>query len=199
LQAAALPLAGVTAYRSLFTRAQLKAGERVLITGIGGGVALFALQFALAAGAKVYVTSGSDTKLERAQTLGASGGSNYHNSNWAEVLKALAGAFDVIVDSAGGAGFSKLTDLAAPAGRLVFFGATQGNPSELAMRQVFWKQLSLLGSTMGTDADFADMVRYVNDNKITPVVDQVFDLANAETAIQRMANLDQFGKIVLEV
>src|SRR5215831_2271910 len=143
--AAALPLAGLTAYRALFSRAGLVSGERVLVTGIGGGVALFALQFALAAGATVYVTSGSDEKLARAKQLGAAGGANYRKESWFKDLKRVG--FDVIIDSAGGKGFSQLTNLAAPGGRIAFFGATLGNPAELDLRRIFWKQLNVLGST----------------------------------------------------
>src|SRR6185312_6225656 len=126
-EAAALPLAGLTAYRALFGRAGLKAGERVLISGVGGGVALFGLQFAAAAGAAAWVTSSSEEKLARAGRLGARGGFLYTRAGWAAEAAAAPGGFDVILDSAGGAGFGDLIDLAAPGGRIVFFGATRGN------------------------------------------------------------------------
>ena len=198
--AAALPLAGLTAYRALFKRANLQSGERVLISGVGGGVALFALQYAVAAGAHVFVTSGSDEKLQRARDLGASGGANYKAADFAAQLKQQAGGgFDVIVDSAGGEGFGKLIDLAAPGGRIVFFGATRGNPPGFDMRKVFWKQLSILGSTMGSPEDFAAMIRFVADEKITPVADLVFPLARGNDALQAMDSAEQFGKIVLTI
>jgi NADPH:quinone reductase-like Zn-dependent oxidoreductase len=197
--AAALPLAGLTAYRALFTRAYLRTEDRVLITGIGGGVALFALQFAVSEGAQVYVTSSSAEKIARAQTLGASDGVNYREENWAKRLKTAVGGFDLIVDSAGGEGFAELIDLAAPGGRIAFVGATQGNPSGLDLRRVFWKQLDLLGSTMGTADDFASMVQFVQSRHLTPVVDQVFPLAEVERAFQRMHAGEQFGKIVLKI
>jgi zinc-binding alcohol dehydrogenase/oxidoreductase len=146
-EAAALPLAGLTAWRALMGRAQLRAGERVLIGGIGGGTALFALQFAVAAGAEVWVTSSSEEKIARAQALGARGGFDYMQPGWAQAAQAEAGGlFDVIIDSAGGNGFESLVDLAAPGGRLAFFGATRGNPNVLPMRKIFWRQLSLLGT-----------------------------------------------------
>lgn len=195
--AAALPLAGLTAYRALFARAGLVSGERVLVTGIGGGVALFALQFALAAGATVYVTSGSDEKLARAKQLGAAGGANYRNESWAEDLKNVG--FDVIIDSAGGKGFSKLTNLAAPGGRIAFFGATLGNPPELDVRRIFWKQLNVLGSSMGSPADFAAMVRLVEQHKIQPLADTVYPLSEGNEALAAMDNAKQFGKIILIV
>ena len=100
-QAAALPLAGLTAYRALFTRAKLQAGEKLFITGIGGGVAIFALQFGIAAGADVYVSSGDDHKIEKAKSLGAKAGVNYNNENWVDQLKEICGGVDVIIDGAG--------------------------------------------------------------------------------------------------
>lgn len=198
-EAAALPLAGLTAYRALFTRANLRAGERVLITGIGGGVALLALQFAVAAGAQVYVTSGSDEKIERAEALGAIGGANYHNAEWPKSLKAQTDGFELIIDSAGGDGFPSLIELATPGGRIVLYGVTLDNPKGIDLRRIYWKQLNLLGSTMGTDDDFAEMVRLVEEKKLTPVVDQVIPLAEAEAAMQRLSAGAQFGKVVLSI
>lgn len=198
--AAALPLAGLTGYRTLFKRANLQSGERVLISGVGGGVALFALQFAVAAGATVFVTSGQDGKITRAVELGAAGGANYKADDFSAKLKEQSqGGFDVIIDSAGGEGFGKLIDLAAPGGRIAFFGATRGNPPGLDMRKVFWKQLSILGSTMGSPEDFAAMIRLVNEHKITPLADLTFPLAEGNAALQAMENAEQFGKIVLTI
>jgi zinc-binding alcohol dehydrogenase/oxidoreductase len=199
-QAAALPLGGVTAYRALFTRAGLQAGERVLITGVGGGVAILALQLALARGAEVWVTSGSADKLARAQALGARGGANYKDDNWAtDLVRQAGGAFDVIVDSAAGPGFGALLDAAAPGGRIVFYGGTLGAISQLPPAKIFWKQLSILGSTMGTDQDFAALVAFVAEHRIVPVVDHTFALAEGEQALRRMDNGQQFGKIVVRI
>ena len=198
--AAALPLAGLTGYRALFKRANLQGGERVLISGVGGGVAQFALQFAVAAGARVYVTSGSDAKIQQAVGLGAVSGVNYQSPDFAAQLKVQTeGLFDVIVDSAGGEGFSKLIDSAAPGGRIVFFGATRGNPPGFDMRKVFWKQLSILGSTMGSPEDFAEMIRFVDHHQIVPVADLTFPLAQGNEALEAMDSAEQFGKIVLTV
>ncbi|MFD2786419.1 zinc-binding dehydrogenase [Hymenobacter rubripertinctus] len=199
-QAAALPLGGVTAYRATFTRAQLQPGERVLISGVGGGVALLALQMAVAVGAEVWVTSGSEEKIARAIELGAKGGINYKTGKWpATLTKQAGGGFHVIVDSAAGPGFNDLVDAAAPGGRIVFYGATQGDVPELAARKVFWKQLSLLGSTMGTEQDFAAMVGLFEQHKLVPVVDETFPLAAGEQALRRMAAGLQFGKLVLKI
>ncbi|PJJ48132.1 zinc-binding dehydrogenase [Hymenobacter chitinivorans] len=199
-QAAALPLGGVTAYRALFTRARLQAGERVLITGIGGGVALLALQMAVAVGAEVWVTSGSPQKLERARQLGARGGANYTAEKWATgLVKEAGGSFDVIIDSAAGPGFEALLDAAAPGGRIVFYGGTLGAITNLPPAKIFWKQLNIMGSTMGTEQDFADMIRLVEQHKLLPVVDQVFAFAEGEAALRRMDEGQQFGKIVLKI
>lgn len=198
-EAAALPLAGLTAFRAVFSRAQLAAHEKVLITGIGAGTALFTLQFALAAGAVPFVTSSSPEKLERAHQLGARHGTLYTNQGWAKEFGAQYGNFDVIVDSAGGPGFGDLVELAAPGGRIVFFGSTRGNPHELPMRKVFWKQLSLLGTTMGSPADFKAMAEYVTAKAIHPVVHEVFPLDRAAEAFALMERGGQFGKIVVSM
>ena len=208
-QAAALPLAGVTAWRALMARACLheegsKTPEKVLITGIGGGAALFALQFAVGVGAEVWVTSGSDEKLAKARELGATGGVNYREPDWAKTLVTQTGGgrtgyFDVIIDSAGGAGFAKLVDVAAPGGRIAVFGGTTGNLTDIAPSKVFFKQLTIVGSTMGTEHEFADMVAYVNKKQMAPVIDETFALADAESAMRRMDDGKQFGKIVLNI
>lgn len=197
-EAAALPLAGLTAYRALFSRAQLRAGERVLITGIGGGVALFALQFAVAQGAEVWVTSSSAEKITRAVALGAKGGFDYTAADWAKGAAVRPGPFDVIVDSAGGEGFETLIDLAAPGGRIVFFGATRGNPPGFTMRKVFFRQLSLLGTTMGSPEDWAAMVEFATRHRLKPVVSAVFPLDRAAEAFALMESGGQFGKIVVQ-
>ena len=198
-QSAALPLAGLTAYRALFSRAAVQPGEKVLVTGIGGGVALFALQFALAAGAKVYVTSGSDEKIGRAVQLGATAGANYTQPDWAEQLKTQAGAFDVIIDSAAGDGFVKLVELADLGGRIVFFGGTKGVINGIVPARVFWKQLSVLGTTMGSAAEFAAMVAFVATHRIVPVTSKTFPLAQGNAALDYLEQSSQFGKIVLEI
>ncbi|HEY9004254.1 MAG TPA: zinc-binding dehydrogenase [Mucilaginibacter sp.] len=196
-QAAALPLAGLTTYRALFTKGQAKKGDTVLITGIGGGTGTFALQWALAAGCKVFVTSGSGEKIQRAKEMGASAGVCYKAQDWAQELQHFSGGFDVIIDSALGNGFEKLLDLSNPGGRIVFFGGTAGNIPPLNGRKIFWKQLQILGTTMGSQDDFKGMVDLVNKHKIIPVIDEIFPLANAQKAIDKMENSSQFGKLVL--
>jgi NADPH:quinone reductase-like Zn-dependent oxidoreductase len=198
-EAAAIPLAGLTAWRALVSRAQLRANEKLLVTGIGGGVALFALQFAISLGAEVWVTSSSNEKIERAVRLGAKGGVNYTDANWAKKLADEAGGFDVIIDSAGGEGFESLIDLAAPGGRVVFFGATRGNPPVLPLRKVFWRQITLLGTTMGSPTDWAAMTDHLSKYELKPVVSEVFALEEAEAGFALMEKGGQFGKIVIRV
>lgn len=198
-EAAALPLAGLTAYRALFRRAGLAADEKLLITGIGGGVAMLGLQFALACGAAVYVTSSGEEKIRQACGMGAKGGVDYTQEDWVKQLQAEAGLFDVILDSAGGEGFAQLLDLAAPGGRIAVYGATRGNIPELATRKIFWKQLSILGSTMGSETDFEAMLAFVEEHQIRPVIDHVFPLAETEAALRRMEQGQQAGKIILRI
>jgi zinc-binding alcohol dehydrogenase/oxidoreductase len=198
-EAAAIPLAGVTAYRAMFTKCGLQEGDKVLVTGAGGGVALFAIQFAVAIGAEVWVTSGSDKKIDLAKDLGATGGVNYKSENWGKELKAQAGGFDVIIDSAGGEGFVQLVKLAKPGGRIGIYGGTTGMIGQLNPAEIFWKQLSIHGSTMGTNQDFADMVRLVEEKGMRPVVDIVYPLEETEEAMRYMEAGKQFGKIVVKV
>lgn len=196
-EAAALPLAGLTAYRALFSRAGLLAGEHVLIVGIGGGAASFVLQWALHAGARVYVTSSSPAKIQQAVDLGAAGGALYTDENWSQQLLRDSGGFDVIIDSALGEGFAHHLDLANPGGRIVFFGGTAGSIPSLNARKVFWKQLSILGTTMGSPRDFDQMLAFVKEHQVKPYIDHVYPLADAEIAIRKMDHSTQFGKIVL--
>lgn len=199
VEAAAVPLAGLTAWRAISSRAQLVGGERVLVSGIGGGVALFALQFAVAHGAETWVTSSSAAKIERAVQLGAKGGADYTVAGWQKEFTGRAGQFDVIVDSAGGPGFEALLDLAAPGGRIVFYGATHGNPPMLSMRKVFWRQLSLLGTTMGSPSDWWAMTNYLERHEIKPVVSDVIPFERVGEAFALMERAGQFGKIVVEI
>ncbi len=197
-EAAALPLAGLTAFRALFTRGQLQGGERVLISGAGGGVALFALQFALAADAEVYVTSGSEEKLQKATQIGAKGGVNYRNPDWGKQLKSEAGGFDLVIDSAGGDGFREFLKVINPAGRIVVYGGTQGAINQLSPQILFWKQIDIRGSTMGTPEEFREMAAFVDRCRLRPIVDSVYPISRGQEAFDRMAQGRQFGKIVID-
>lgn len=198
-EAAAVPLASVTAYRALVTRARVQAGETVLITGIGGGVATSVLQIARHLGAKVFVTSGHEAKIEAAKRLGAMGGVNHRKDDWVKSLIAAIGSRpDVIVDGAGGETFNQALDALKPGGRLVSYGSTLGAAQHVEIRRIFWKQLNVLGCTMGSPSDFAAMVK-LYESGVRPVIDKVFPLEQAGDAHIRMEAGDQFGKIVLAI
>jgi len=196
-EAAALPLAGLTAFRALVYQGQVKAGEKVLVTGIGGGVAQFAAQFGLALGAEVYVSSSSEEKSKKALSMGVSGVFNYKNESWAQEALDLTGGFDLIIDGASGDTLNQLITVAKPGGKIVFYGATMGNPGKLEARKIFWNQLKIMGTTMGSDQDFEQMLELVTSRQIRPIVDGVFSLENAVQAFDRMKAGAQFGKIVL--
>jgi NADPH:quinone reductase-like Zn-dependent oxidoreductase len=198
-EAAAAPLAGLTAYRAVVTRAKVKAGETVLVTGIGGGVAIFAAQIAKQLGARVFVTSGSDDKLARARELGVEGGANYKTPDWGKALTEMTGGGpNVVIDSAGGQSLETAIKIIKPAGRTVFYGATTGL-AKIDLYRFFFKQLSLMGSTMGSPREFAAFLKLYGEAKLHPVVDEVFPLAEAAAAHRRMNDGEQFGKIVLKI
>ena len=196
-EAAALPLAGLTAYRALVVKGQVQTGDQVLVTGIGGGVAQFAAQFALALGAKVFVSSSNPEKIAQAIDQGASVGFNYTQPNWSASALQQTGGMDLVIDGASGDTLSHLMEVCKPGARIVFYGATRGNPGQLEARKLFWNQLQLIGSTMGSDADFLQMLQLVEKFKIKPVVDQCYPFSQAEAAFDRMKEGKQFGKIIL--
>ena len=196
--AAALPLAHLTAWRAVVTRALVTAGDKVLVTGIGGGVALAALQIAKARGAKVWVTSSDPDKIERARAMGAEGGFLYGEERWGRaVRKALGGGADVVVDGAGGPGFEEVVDALAPGGRIAVYGATKGRWPELLPPRLFFKQASILTSTMGSPREFAAMVDFVTKEKLVPVVDRSYPLEQGPEAFAHLESGAQMGKVVL--
>lgn len=198
-EAAALPLAAVTAYRALVTRAALQAEEVVVITGIGGGVALAALTMAVSLGAIAYVTSSSDQKIAMAKQHGAAGGVLYHANDWSRTLRQIIGRQpDVIIDGAGGDTFSQALDLVRPGGRIVTYGATRGAAPGLEVRRIFWKQLDIYGSTMGTPEDFTGMLQMYATG-LHPIVDSVVPLNDVAQGHARIDRGEQFGKIVLRM
>lgn len=200
-EAAALPLAHLTAWHMLIARAQLKPGETVLIHGIGGGVALALLQLAKASGARAIVTSSSAEKLERAQTLGADEGINYaHEDVTQRVLALTAGrGVDIVLDAVGAATFAMNLNLVRKAGRIVHCGVTTGPTAEVNLPTLYWKQVSILGSTMGTHEDFRLLLQFVANTGLRPVIDSVHPLDQAQEAQGLMERGGQFGKIVLSV
>lgn len=200
--AAALPLAHLTAWRMVFTRGGLRAGHSLLVHGIGGGVALAALQFGKLAGARVIVTSSSRKKLERAEELGADDLVDYSTSDdLAATVRALTGGtgVDLVIDTVGAATIGQSVSAVRNGGRVVVCGATTGAEGSLDIREVFWRQIEVVGSTMGSQEDFRSMLRAVSTGRLLPVIDSAFPLAEAESALERLRRADQLGKIVLRV
>jgi NADPH:quinone reductase-like Zn-dependent oxidoreductase len=200
-EAAAFPLVFETAYRMLVTRAQLQEGEWVLLWGIGSGVSTAGLAIARALGARTIVTSSSDAKLERARELGADVVVNHADGNVkAAVKEATAGhGADIVVDHVGEATWRTSLDVAAREGRIVVCGATSGPNPPAALHRVWWKQLTILGSTMGTKTDFEGAYDLIASGRARPVVDDVFPLGEIRGAHARLEAGEQLGKIVLRV
>lgn len=196
-EAAALPLAGLTAFRATIKKGQAQPGKRILVTGAGGGVSQFAIQFALAIGSEVYVTSGSDDKITMAKEAGVKDGFNYKREGWFKDAGKLGG-FDTIVDSAGGNQMNNYLKLVKPGGRIVMYGSTTGHPERLDVFRLFWSQAQIMGSTMGNDEEFVEMLSWVNKYELHPTVDQVYSLENYLEAFDRFKDPESFGKIVIK-
>jgi NADPH:quinone reductase-like Zn-dependent oxidoreductase len=200
-EAAAFPLVYETAYRMLATKAELRENEWVLVWGIGGGVAIAAFQVAKALGARVIATSSSDAKLERAAELGADATVNHGTGDVkAAVIEATGGrGADVVVEHVGEATWRMSQDVAAQRGRIVVCGATTGPNPPAALHRVWWKELAILGSSMGSPEDFEAVYELVKSGRAKVVVDSVFPLAETRAAHERLEAGEQFGKIVLRI
>lgn len=199
-EAAALPIGGVTAYRALFVRGNLQARENLLITGIGGGVAQFAILFAKAVGARILGTSSSEEKMRQAKDLGVEVIANYREKDWAEKLRLeVPDGFDIVFDSAVGPDFQKLVELSAPGGRIVFFGITAGRHATIDMQTVYRQQLSILGTKSGSPRDFKAMVNFVEKHKIKPLIDRVMPISEINHGYSIVDQGKQFGKIVFKI
>ena len=200
-EAAALPVAALTAYHLLFTRARLQAGETVLILGIGGGVATFALQMAKLAGAAVFVTSSSDEKLARAVKLGADATMNYRREDWAARALELTDGLGVglVVETVGKETWADSLRAVRRGGRIAICGGTSGWSAETNLRDLYWRQVSVVGSTMGDRWEFARMLELYGSGRLRPIIDAVFPLAEAAHAHQRLDQQEQFGKIILRI
>lgn len=199
--AAALPLAALTAWRMVVTRAQVREGDLVLIWGVGGGVGAAALQVAKLQGARVWATSGSDAKLERARALGADLTFNHRTQDVAAEVRARTGkrGVDVVIDNVGQATWKQSLLALGKRGRLVTCGATSGPIVETDLRRMFWNQWTLMGSTMGNDRELDAVMRVFAGGALTPPLDSVFDITSGRAAFERLASGEQFGKIVIRV
>jgi NADPH:quinone reductase-like Zn-dependent oxidoreductase len=199
--AAAYTLATLTAWRMLVSRARVTSRDLVLVWGIGGGVALQALQIAKLIGARAWVTSGDDRKLARARALGADEALNHRTQDVAREVRARTAkrGADVVVDNIGAATWEQSLLALGRAGRLVTCGATSGPIVQTDVRRLFWNQWSIMGSTMGNDAELDTCVAELRAGRLTPVVDSVFPLEEGRRAFERLASAEQFGKIVLRI
>jgi NADPH:quinone reductase-like Zn-dependent oxidoreductase len=200
-EAAAFPLVFETVYRMLVTRAGLREGEWVLVWGAGSGIGTAALQVARALGGRVIATSSSDAKLERARELGAEAVVNHESGDVVEAVKEATGGpgADIVVEHVGEATWQTSLQAVRPHGRVAVCGATTGPNPKAALHRIWWKQLTILGSTMGTKADFEGAYELVRNGKARPIVDSVFPLAEARAAHERMESGEHFGKIVLRI
>jgi NADPH:quinone reductase-like Zn-dependent oxidoreductase len=197
---AAFPLVFETAYRMLVTKANLQEGEWVLVWGIGGGVSTATLAIAKALGARVIVTSSSAEKLERARGLGADATFNHDEDDVPAGVKELTGGgAHIVVDNVGEATWRRSLDSARPAGRICVCGATSGPNPPANLHRIWWKQLTIYGSTMGSKEDFEAVYELVNSGRVAPVVDAVFPLVEAAAAHERLEAGEQLGKIILRI
>ncbi|MGM9924369.1 MAG: zinc-binding dehydrogenase [Bacillus sp. (in: firmicutes)] len=191
-EAGAVSLAALTAYRVLFTRAKVTHNMKVLIPGIGGGVATFLLQFAKAVGATVYVASRSEEKRQRALELGADAAIDT-NGDWEQELNEVK--MDVVIESIGAATFDKSIEQLRPGGTIVTFGASAGDEVTLNLRNFFYGQLNMLGSTMGSAEEYEEMLEFITKHQIKPVIDGVYSLKQFKDAFRRLSAAEQIGKI----
>ncbi|MGY5875376.1 MAG: zinc-binding dehydrogenase [Candidatus Thorarchaeota archaeon] len=200
VEAAAVPLTFMTAWRLLKTKAQIKPGDDILIIGIGGGVALAALQIAQESGARVFVTSSSDEKIKRARELGAFHGINHASEpDYHKTISKMTGrrGVDIVLDSVGQATWDRSLKSLRNGGRLVTPGATSGPMASTNVNLIFWKQLEILGSTMASRSELRDVLKLVWDRRLRPIVDRTFPLSEAKEAHELLERGEQFGKLVL--
>ncbi len=201
VSAAAFTLATLTAWRMVVSRARVVAGDEVLIWGIGGGVALAAMQIAKSRGARVWVTSGSDEKLARARELGADETINHATEDVARIVRTRTGkrGVDVVIDNVGEATWTRSLAALGKRGRLVTCGGTSGPMVQTDVRRLFWNQWTIMGSTMGNDAEFDAIAAELRAGRLLPPVDSVHELRDGSRAFERLASGAQFGKIVIRI
>jgi NADPH:quinone reductase-like Zn-dependent oxidoreductase len=198
-EAGAMPLTALTSWRSLMFKGRLQAGETVLISGVGGGVATFGLAFAVAKGCKVYVTGESEDVIERAKQMGALGGLLFTDPDWRKQVGKLTGGVDVVLDGAPSPSLPNYIRAINPGARIVIYGSTAGNDVKFNATDLFLKSASIVGSQVGDPQDFRDMMAFVEEHKIKPVIERTFPLDQAKEALQHLRDHHSFGKVVVTV
>jgi zinc-binding alcohol dehydrogenase/oxidoreductase len=198
-QAAAVPLAALTAWRGLTTKGAIKAGDRLLVTGAGGGVATFAILLGLAMGADVYVTSGSDETIAKAVALGAKAGFNYKSEGWNKALAKASGGIDLVLDGAPAGGYAGYGRALALGARVVIYGSTGGIGFPVNAPELFLKNVTIKGTNMGNPQEFREMIAFVSAQKLMPVIDRIFPLAEAKEALAYLQDGHSFGKVVITI
>lgn len=196
--AAAFPTASLTAFRALTVKGKTEVGDKVLITGAGGGVATFALKFAVAMGAEVYVTSGNDESIQRAKSLGAKDGFNYKDESWAKAARAASGGFDVIIDGAPAASYAAYSRALNYGARIVFYGSTSGAQVPMNAPELFLRHATVFGTAMGNLDDFSAMFAFAEMHRIEPVLHKTFAIEEFSEAFAELER-SHFGKIVVRI
>jgi zinc-binding alcohol dehydrogenase/oxidoreductase len=196
-EAAATGLAGLTAWRALVTKARLRAGERVFISGIGGGVATFALRFAVAMGATVFVSSGSAETLDKAREWGAAAGFNYNDPDWRKSVPKVTGGIDVVIDGAPAGSYANYARALNVGSRVVVYGSTGGPQFTVNAPELFLKNVALMGTNVGNLEEYKAMLMFVEQHRLRPAVDRTFALEEATDALRYLATGHRFGKVTI--
>lgn len=196
-EAGAMPLTALTSWRALMFKGRLQAGETLLISGVGGGVATFGLAFAVAKGANVYVTGESQDVIDRAIAMGAKGGLLYTDPDWRKQVGKLTGGIDVVLDGAPSPSFANYVRAIKPGARIVIYGSTAGNEIKFNATDIFLKSASIVGSQVGDPQDFKDMLAFAEQHAIKPVIEATYPLAEAREALLHLRDAHKFGKIVV--
>jgi len=198
-EAACLPVASITAYRAMMGYGQMKKGDRVLITGIGGGVAQAGLAFAKAMGAEIYVTSSSEDKIADAVSIGAKAGVNYKMENWPEQLKELSDGIDLVLDSSPLEELDGYLRFLNRGAKIVYYGSTGSRYTRLNLSKFFLRHIQLIGTAMGSPRDFQDMINFVEKHEIRPRIYREFTLEDAVAAFEELSTGEQIGKVVINL
>jgi len=196
-EAAAIPVAGLTAWRALVRHGEITAESSVLITGIGGGVAQAGLSLARAHGAKVYVTSSSQAKIDSAITLGATGGVNYKDADWPSQLKTLSGGIDIVLDSSPSPKLDDYFRFLNYGGRIVAYGSTGAPKTTISISKFFLRHIQFIGTAMGSPLEFEQLIHFMDDHQLRPKIHSVYSLDRAIDAIEALKSGKQEGKIVI--